>query len=321
MITPEPDWPPLPLAAWADTCATLHMWTQMVGKIRLALAPPVNHWWHVTLAVTARGLTTLPMPCDDRMMEIAFDFIDHRLIIDLSDGHRRALPLKPQSVADFYRDLMQALRDLEAAVRIWPMPVEVPSPIRFDQDVQHHSYDAAWVERWWRALVQIDAVMKEFRGRFLGKSSPVHFFWGSFDLAVTRFNGRRAPERPGADLMTREAYSHEEMSAGFWPGSGALQEASFYAYAAPEPDGYKMAQVGPRAAFYSADFNEFILKYEDVRTAASPRDVLMEFLQTTYEAGARLANWNRRELEAPADSARRWEVARGKQERRRAEGK
>ena len=192
---------------------------------------------------------------------------------------------------------MQALGELEMPVRIWPMPVEVPSPIRFDQDVQHHSYDRVWVQRWWHVLVQIDAVLKEFRGRFLGKCSPVHFFWGSFDLAVTRFSGRRAPERPGADAMTREAYSHEVISAGFWPGSGVMQEAAFYAYAAPEPPGYKTAQVGPRAAFYSADFNEFILKYDDVRTAPSPRDALMEFLQTTYEAGATLASWNRQELE------------------------
>lgn len=290
-------WPPLPLAEWADTCATLHMWTQVVGKIRLALAPPVNHWWHVTLAVTARGLTTSPMPYGTGMLEIAFDFIDHRLLLETSDGRRRTIILEAKPVADFYREVVQALHELEIAVHIWPMPVEVPAPIRFDEDVQHQSYDRVWVERWWQALLQIDAVLKEFRGRFLGKASPVHFFWGSFDLAVTRFNGRRAPERPGADPITREAYSHEAMSAGFWPGSGALQEAAFYAYAAPEPPGYKTARVGPQAAFYSPDFNEFILKYEDVRTAASPRDALIEFLQTTYEAGATLANWNRPELE------------------------
>ena len=291
------DWPPLPLAEWADTCATLHMWTQVVGKIRLALAPPVNHWWHVTLLVTARGLTTSPMPYGQRTLEIAFDFIDHHLLLDTSDGRRRTVVLEPKPVAGFYREVMRALGELEMPVRIWPMPVEVPSPVRLDQDVQHHSYDRVWVERWWQALVQIDAVLKEFRGRFLGKGSPVHFFWGSFDLAVTRFSGRRAPDRPGADGTTREAYSHEVTSAGFWPGSGLMQEAAFYAYAVPEPPGYKAAHVGPRAAFYSADLNEFILKYDDVRTAPSPRDALMEFLQSTYEAGATLASWNRQELE------------------------
>jgi hypothetical protein len=205
--------------------------------------------------------------------------------------------LEPKPVAGFYREVMQALGELETPVRIWPMPVEVPSPVRFDQDLQHQSYDPLWVQRWWQALVQIDAVLKAFRGRFVGKGSPVHFFWGSFDLAVTRFSGRRAPERPGADAMTREAYSHEVTSAGFWPGSGALQEAAFYAYAAPEPPGYKTARVGPRGAYYSPDFNEFILKYDDVRSAPSPPDALMEFLESTYEAGAALAGWNRAELE------------------------
>ena len=297
MVDTRSSWPPLPLAEWADTYATLHMWTQVVGKIRLTLTPPVNHWWHVTLLVTARGLTTSPMPYGHGTLEIAFDFIDHRLLFETSDGRRRSLDLEPKPVADFYREVMQLLAELEMPVRIWPMPVEVPSPIRFDQDVQHHSYDPVWVGRWWQAIVQIDAIFKEFRGRFLGKSSPSHFFWGSFDLAVTRFSGRRAPERPGADAMTREAYSHEVTSAGFWPGSGAMQEAAFYAYAAPEPPGYKTARVRPGAAFYSTDFNEFVLKYDDVRTAASPHDALMEFLQSTYEAGATLASWNRAELE------------------------
>jgi hypothetical protein len=273
------------------------MWTQVVGKIRLALAPPVNHWWHVTFLVTARGLTTSPMPYGQQTLEIAFDFIDHRLLFETSDGRRRTIALEPKSVADFYREVMQMLGELEMPVRIWPMPVEVPAPIRFERDVQHHSYDRAAVERWWQATVHIDAVFKEFRGRFLGKCSPVHFFWGSFDMAVTRFNGRRAPERPGADAMTREAYSHEVMSAGFWPGSGAIQDAAFYAYAAPEPPGYKTARVVPGSVFYSPDFNIFILKYDDVRKASSPHDVLMEFLQSTYEAGATLASWNRAELE------------------------
>jgi uncharacterized protein DUF5996 len=293
----ESDWPPLPLAPWADTCATLHMWTQVIGKIKLALAPAVNHWWHITLFPTARGLTTTPMPYGRCMLEIAFDFVDHRLRFETSDGRRAEIALEPKTVADFYREVIRTLDDLQMPVRIWPMPVEIPAPIRFDQDVQHHSYDRVWVERWWRALLDVDAVFKEFRGGFIGKSSPSHFFWGSFDLAVTRFSGRRAPDRPGADAMTREAYSHEVSSAGFWPGSGALAEAAFYAYAAPEPDGFKTARVGPAAAFYSPDFSEFILKYEDVRTAASPRDALMEFLQTTYDAGARLAGWDRPVLE------------------------
>jgi hypothetical protein len=297
MTASQSDWPALPLAPWADTCATLHMWTQVVGKVQLALAPAVNHWWHITLHPTASGLTTTPMPCGPHMLEIRFDFVDHRLRFETSDGRKREIALEPKTVADFYREVMRTLDDLQMAVRIWPMPVEIPAPIRFDQDIQHHSYDRVWVERWWRALLSVDAVFKEFRGGFIGKSSPSHFFWGSFDLAVTRFSGRRAPDRPGADAMTREAYSHEVSSAGFWPGSGALAEAAFYSYAAPEPQGFKTARVGPAAAFYSPDFNEFILKYEDVRNAASPRDALTEFLQTTYDAGARLGGWDRPELE------------------------
>jgi hypothetical protein len=290
-------WPALPLADWEDTRATLHMWTQIVGKIRLALAPPVNPWWHVTLMLTARGLTTLPMPYDDGMVEVAFDFVDHRLLIDLSDGRRRTVALAPKSVAHFYQEVRQAFAELHVPVDIWPMPVEIPAPVRFDEDHEHASYDSAAVERWWRALSLVAAVLTEFRGRFLGKCSPVHFFWGSFDLAVTRFSGRRAPERVGADPITREAYSHEVLSAGFWPGGGAMPEPAFYAYAAPEPAGYKDARVGPSTAFYSSDFNEFLLRYDDIRTAASPHDALMEFLQTTYEAGATLAGWDRREIE------------------------
>ena len=290
-------WPPLPLGPWEDTRATLHMWTQIVGKLRLALAPPVNHWWHVTLAVTARGLTTLPMPYDERTIEVAFDFIDHRLVVDLSDGQRQTLALTPMSVADFYAETMQLLKRLGVDVRIWPMPVEVPAPVRFDKDTDHRSYDREAVARWWHVLSHVDAVLKEFRGGFLGKSSPVHFFWGSFDLAVTRFSGRRAPERAGADPITREAYSHEVVSAGFWPGSGTMQEAAFYAYAAPEPPGFKSALVGPVAAYYSSDLNEFLLKYEDVRTVPSPRGAILEFLETTYRAGATLAAWDRPALE------------------------
>ena len=298
-------WLPMPSSRqWAETRATLHLWTQVIGKVRLALAPPVNHWWHVTLAVTARGLTTLPMPCHGVMLDMTFDFIDHQLVIDVSDGRRRTLALRPQTVADFYRQVMGELRDLGAGVRVWPVPVEIPGwTTRFDEDLTHRSYDAASARRWWQVLVQVDEVLKEFRGRFLGKCSPVHFFWGGFDHAVTRFSGRRAPARPGADRIQREGYSHEVLSAGFWPGGGAVPEAAFYAYAAPEPDGFKTARVGPAAAFYSADFGEFILKYEDVRTAASPRDALIEFLETTYVAGATLAGWDRRELERAEGAA------------------
>ena len=281
------------------------MWTQIVGKVRLALAPYANHWWQVPLYVNARGLTTSAMPCASGRVEIAFDFVDHQLRIDTSDGGRRTIDLTPQSVAAFYRRTMAALAELGIHVRVWPMPVEVPSPVGFDRDEAHTSYDRAAVERWWQAMLAADAVLHEFRGRFIGKASPVHFFWGSFDLAATRFSGRRAPVREGADPVTREAYSHEVISAGFWPGTPGVVDTAFYAYAAPEPEGFKAARVGPAASFYSRDFNEFLLPYEAVRTAPSPRDALMEFLQTTYEAGASLGGWNRAELEAPALSQSR----------------
>jgi hypothetical protein len=294
------EWPALRLAEWADTCTTLHMWTQVVGKVRLALAPAVNHWWHVTLATTAHGLTTSPMPYGSQTLEMAFDFVDHQLHVHTSDGRSRHIVLEAKPVAQFYREVMQALAELDMPVRIWPMAVEVPVPIRLDQDVEHHAYDRAKVEAWWRALVQIDAVFKEFRGRFIGKSSPVHFFWGSFDLAVTRFSGRRAPERVGADATTREAYSHEVTSVGFWTGRGAV-DTVFYAYAAPEPAGFKTAPVGPAAAFYNTEFNEFLLPYDAVRSAVSPREALLEFLQTTYEAGAVLGGWDRPALERASD--------------------
>jgi hypothetical protein len=278
------------------------MWTQVVGKVRLALSPYVNHWWGVALYVTARGLTTSPMPSRDDTFEITFDFLDHQLLIDTSRGERRRLPLVAQSVAEFYHAVMRALADLGIDVRIWPMPVEVPSPIRFTEDRVHAAYDAAAAAAWWHALVAVDSVLKEFRGEFIGKSSPVHFWWGAFDLAVTRFSGRRAPERPGVDAIMREGYSHEVMSAGFWPGSGAMPEPAFYAYAAPEPDGFKAARVGPSAAFYHADLGEFLLKYEDVRRAASPRSALLEYLRSAYEAAATHGGWNRAELERPRAS-------------------
>jgi hypothetical protein len=297
MTIDDTAWPSLASPTWPDTYATLHMWTQMVGKVRLALTPRVNHWWSVALYLTARGLTTSPIPYGDGAFEIAFDFIEHRLVINMTDGRQKAIALAPQSVADFYGEFMRALNDLQIRVRIWPMPSQMPASIRFNEDRVHASYDADAAHRWWRALLQTDIVLHEFRARFIGKCSPVHFWWGQFDLAVTRFSGRLAPERPGADAITREAYSHEVISAGFWPGSGAMQEAAFYAYAAPEPAGFKAARIDPAGAFYSPDLKNFLLKYEDVRRAESPRATLLDFLQSTYVAAAELGGWNRAELE------------------------
>jgi hypothetical protein len=261
------------------------------------LTPPVNHWWHVTLYVTARGLTTSPIPYGSRTFEVSFDFVDHNLLIQTSDGASKALGLFPRSVKEFYHEFMGALRALGLEVTINPLPQELPNPIRCDQDDVHASYDPEYAHRCWRILVQSDRVFKTFRGRFLGKCSPVHFFWGSFDLAVTRFSGRRAPERPGADRITREAYSHEVSSCGFWPGSGPVQEAAFYAYAAPTPEGFASAAIRPPAAWYSPELGEFLLRYDDVRTAADPDAVLLDFLQSTYEAAANLAGWDRAALE------------------------
>ena len=294
----SPAWPAFNSTAWPDTYATLHMWTQIVGKIRLKLAPPVNHWWGVAFQLCARGLTTMPMPYNGASFEMIFDFCSHELRIYANDNRVKSIKLEPKSVADFYAETMGALAELGIAVKIWPMPVEIPSPIRFTEDRIHKAYDAAAAGIWWRAMAHSADVMNEFRAGFIGKSSPVHFWWGGFDLAVTRFSGRRAPERPGADAMTKEAYSHEVISAGLWPGSGPVTEPSFYAYAAPPPDGFKTARVAPAAAFYTDDFGgEYLLKYEDVRKAPSPRAALLEFLQTTYEAGATLAKWDRKELE------------------------
>ena len=295
-IWPVDGWPELHIADWQATRDTLHMWTQIVGKIRLKQSPLVNHWWEVPLYVTARGLTTSPIPYGGGAFEILFDFIGHRLLIETSPGPARELALRAHSVAEFYEELMAALHQLGIYVKIWTVPQEVPSPIRFEEDRTHASYDPDYVNRFWRILVSADAIFKEFRGRFLGKSSPVHFFWGSFDLAVTRFSGRRAPERPGADPITREAYSHEVISAGFWPGTGDT-DAVFYAYAAPEPQGFSKQLVSPPQSFYSTQFSEFLLKYDDVRKATSPREALLEFLQSTYEAGATLGNWDRESLE------------------------
>lgn len=290
-------WPELPLAAWQDTYATLHMWTQIVGKVRLALSPRINHWWEVALYVSARGLTTSPIPYEGGIFEVEFDFIEHQLVIHTDRPSRRTLALEPKSVAEFYREFMGALDELGIKVRIWKMPVEIANPIPFDQDTQHASYDREYANRFWRILVGSDAIFKEFRAGFIGKSSPVHFFWGSFDLAVTRFSGRRAPERPGADAITREAYSHEVISCGFWPGGGDIKEAVYYAYAAPEPAGYAERAVRPAQAFYHTGMKEFLLPYEAVRTGASQRDALLAFAQSTYEAGADLAQWPRRDLE------------------------
>jgi Family of unknown function (DUF5996) len=293
------EWPELSLAAWRDTYRTLHMWTQIAGKVRLALVPHVNHYWNVTLYLTPRGLTTLAMPYRDRTVGMTFDFVDHQLAIETSDGQRRDVALAPRTVADFYAEVMTRLRELDVGVKIWPMPVEVENPIRFDRDMQNHTYDRASVEQWWRAMLLAGDALSAFRGRFTGKCSPVHFFWGAFDLAVTRFSGRRAPERPGADRITRESYSHEVTSVGFWPGGlGGVEDAAFYAYAAPEPDGFRRAAIGPADAFYSDTLSEFVLMYRDVQRSASPRSALLEFAQSTYEAGATLGRWDRAALEA-----------------------
>jgi hypothetical protein len=290
-------WPSLPLDSWKDTYATLHMWTQIVGKVRLALTPLVNHWWNVPLYVTARGLTTSLIPYGERSFELRFDFLKHQLVLETSGGALKALPLAAQSVADFYQEFMGMLRDQDIRVKIWRMPVEIPNPIPFDQDRVHASYDLESVEKFSRILSSVDAVFHEFRSRFIGKSSPVHFFWGSFDLAVTRFSGRRAPERPGADKMTREAYSHEVSSVGFWPGAAGISDAAFYSYAAPEPNGFKEARAQPNAAAYNRGLSEFLLPYEDVRKAESPSTSLLEFCQSTYEAAANLGKWDRAALE------------------------
>jgi len=294
-------WPILKFSEWQDTLATLHMWTQVVGKIRLRQTPLVNHWWNVPLYVSARGLTTSPMPYrDGRVFEIEFDFIDHQLLIECSDGSTTTLALRPQSVADFYAELMSALHGLGIDIKIWTMPVEIPNPIRFEEDTIHASYDAEYANRFWRALVKMDDVLKEFRARFIGKVSPVHFWWGSFDHAVTRFSGKAAPERPGDSLINREAYSHEVISHGWWPGNKDM-EAAFYSYTAPEPAGLgdtiKQGKILPAETFYNSEMKEFFLPYDDVRKSNSPEKTLMDFCQTTYEAGANLAGWDRASLE------------------------
>ncbi len=281
------------------------MWTQIAGKIRLALSPHVNHWWEVPLYVSAAGLSTSPIPYRHRLFELEFDFLSHNLVIRDSSGAIKYVPLYARPVADFYRELMAVLDSIGIEVRIWPKPVEIPDPIPFPEDTVHASYDPAAVARFHRILMSVHTALTEFRGAFLGKASPVHFFWGSFDLAVTRFSGRRAPEREGADAITREAYSHECSSAGFWPGSGPVSDAAFYSYTSPEPRGYSEYPVRPAKAFYHPELKEFVLMYDDVRRASSPEGALRDFLQSTYEAGANLGNWDRAALErAPAAIAR-----------------
>jgi hypothetical protein len=294
----EAAWPELPTASWRDTCETLQLWTQIVGKIRLKRSPWLNHSWHVTLYVTARGLSTSPIPDGTRSFQIEFDFIAHRLLISTSDGRERQFALSGHSVASFYKTVTAALGELGIDVAINEMPNELPAPIKFSEDTLHASYDADAVQRFFRILFNADRVLKQFRTSFLGKASPVHFFWGSFDLAVTRFSGRRAPRHPGGvpnlpDAVAVEAYSHEVSSAGFWPGSGAIDYPAFYSYAYPEPPGFRSTKVRPDAAFFSETLGEFILPYDAVRLAADPDHALLEFLQSTYEAAARSANWDK----------------------------
>lgn len=295
-------WPALPLGEWKDTYATLHMWTQIVGKIRLSQTPWINHSWHVTLYVTSRGLTTSPVPYGLKTFQIDFDFVDHKLVIETSDGNVRLLDLRPRTVADFYAEVMSSLKSIGIDVSIHTTPNEIPDPIPFEEDTTHASYDADYANRFWRVLVQSDRVFKEFRAHFIGKCSPVHFFWGSFDLAVTRFSGRTAPPHPGGvphmpDIVAREAYSHEVSSCGFWPGGGAIDYPTYYAYAYPAPEGFKDYKIKPGAAFYNNDLGEFLLPYDDVRKSKDPDTMLLGFLQSTYEAAANLAKWDRAALE------------------------
>ena len=303
-IAADAVWPALPLAQWLDTCTTLHMWTQIVGKTRLALASSENHWWQVPLYVTPRGLTTSTVPYREGTFIVDFDFLDHELLVRTSDGATRTMALAPRSVADFYAEYMALLRKLEIDVRIRPVPVEVAVAIPFAEDRTHASYDAAAVTRFFHILLQVDRVMKRFRSRFLGKASPVHFFWGGFDMAQTRFNGRPAPRHPGGipntpDWVMYEAYSHECSSCGFWPGGGNLLDSAFYAYAYPEPQGYSGRSVRPAAARYDQQLREFILPYDAVRESESPDEMVLDFFQSAYEAAADLGGWDRAALDRP----------------------
>lgn len=289
-------WPPLRHDDWKDTYATLHLWSQIVGKIALAQAPAINHSWGIALQVTARGLATRALPHGERAFQMEFDFIDHALDVRTSDGDQRRLPLHPRPVAEFYRAVMTLLDEMRLPVKIWPVAVELPAPIRLDTDTEHRSYDPAYAHRFWHILLQVERAFSASRCQFLGKCSPTHFFWGSFDLAVTRFSGRPAPPREGPAFM-RDAYSHEVISHGFWPGSGPVLEPAFYAYAVPEPPGLKEASVEPSAAYYHREMGEFILPYEAVRTASSPERAIQQFVDSTYDRAATLANWDRTALE------------------------
>jgi hypothetical protein len=293
----SPDWPPLPFEEWEATCDTVHMWTQIVGKTRMAREPLINHWWNVALYVTPSGLTTSSIPDGDRTFDIEFDFVRHVLQVRTSDGREYVMRLYPRSVADFYQEYVAALRSLGIDLTINLTPAEFDDPTPHDQDQHHAAYDPVYIERFRRILVQSDRILKKFRSRFLGKCSPVHFFWGSFDLAVTRFSGRRAPEQPNADHMMREGYSHEVISCGFWPGDRRFKNAAYYSYAAPVPQDLSKQVVRPTAAYWDTQFGEFLLKYDDVRTAASPAGSILDFCQSTYEAGAKLANWDRTSFE------------------------
>ena len=299
-----PPWPDLPYAAWQDTCTTLHLWTQVIGKIRLAYTPWLNHSWHVTLYTCARGLTTSVIPYEPRPFEIVFDFQRHVLDVATLDGGGLAIPLKPMTVADFYAAVIAALADLGIDAKIRELPCEIPNAIPFSRDHEEGAYDAEYVNRFWRVLLNVDRVLKHFRTGFIGKCSPVHFFWGSFDMAVTRFSGARAPLHAGgapgvSDLVMQEAYSHELSSAGFWPGGGGIDFAAFYSYAYPQPAGFRDSLVEPNEAYYDATLAEFVLPYEAVRTAKNPDATLMAFLQSTYRAAATCANWNRAALDCP----------------------
>jgi hypothetical protein len=293
----EMQWPALPWGEWAATADTLHMWTQIVGKTRLALTPLQNHWWNVPLYVTAHGLGTSAMACGEDVLDIEFDFVAHLLHLRLGSGKEHILPLRAQTVADFYREYMDCLRELGVEVKIWPMPVEVANPIRFDLDTEHKSYDPEYAHRFWQVLVCAEKIFRAWGTGFLGKVSPVHFFWGSFDLAVTRFSGRPAPPRAGADAIQREAYSHEVISAGFWPGNGGYGAASFYCYAAPVPEGLAEKKIVPAAAGWDKALGEFLFKYDAALQEASPDVALMKFLESAYAAGADAAKWDRAALE------------------------
>jgi hypothetical protein len=289
-------WPALPYEAWKDTYATLHMWMQMAGKVALALAPPLNHSWGSAMRLTPRGMITPLLPHDDRVFTIEFDFIDHQMVVRVSDGVVKRMALGPRPVAGFHRAFVELLESVGLDTTIWAMPVEVPEPVRFDLDMAHHHYDPEWATRAWRVFLSAWRVLNETRGAFIGKASPVHFFWGAFDLAVTRFSGRPAPPREGPAFQ-REAYSHEVISHGFWPGGGPLLEPAFYGYAAPEPDGLKTAPIEPAAAYYHQELGEFILPYEAVRTSDDPDGMIRAFVESTYARAADLAGWDRKALE------------------------